>query len=186
MHTEEQLIQKLIERDEDVFDTLIRRHQKMVFSIAYSMTGNIEDAEDITQEVFISAFKGIKGFKGRSSLKTWLYRITINACRRHRRKSSFRRIFSLNFLNREGDEGVYEIEDPHTPENHLMEKEKWKLINDAIKKLPSRQKEVFLLKHQEGLRLSEIAEVLGCPLGTVKANLFKAIKNLKNYMEAKG
>ena len=108
-------------------------------------------------------------FRGESSFKTWFYRIVINLCRRHHRRSRIIRFTSLSFLTKGGEEREMDIEVASTPEDEASANQTGASINLAIKKLSMKQREVFILKHMKGLKIGEIASVMGCSDGTVKS-----------------
>lgn len=180
---DEELVNRFKLNDENAFNELIDRHKKMAFSLAYNMTGSIEDAEDISQEAFAIVYAQIAKFRGESSFKTWFYRIVLNLCRRYYRKNQLISIIPLHFLDKEREEKEIDIKVDSTPESELSAKQIGKSIMTAITKLPIKQREVFVMKHLKGMKISEIAEILGCAEGTVKTHLFRAIQNLQERLK---
>lgn len=180
--TDEELVKRLKSNDENAFNELIERYKKMAFSLAYNMTGNIEDAEDISQEAFAIVYTQIAKFREESSFKTWFYKIVLNLCRKHYRKNQITSIIPLHFFGKEGEEKEIDIKVESTPESELSAKQIGKSIMTAITKLPIKQREVFVMKHLKGMKISEIAGILGCAEGTVKAHLFRAIQKLQERL----
>jgi RNA polymerase sigma-70 factor (ECF subfamily) len=180
--TDKELINRFKLNDENAFNELIDRHKKMAFSLAYNMTGSIEDAEDISQEAFAIVYTQIAKFRGQSSFKTWFYRIVLNLCRRHYRKNQLISIIPLHFFDKEGEEREIDVKVESTPESELSAKQIGKSIMTAITKLPIKQREVFVMKHLKGMKISEISEILGCAEGTVKTHLFRAIQKLQERL----
>lgn len=178
------LVKKTQDGDSDAFGELVLKYQKRIYDIAYSFTHNVEDAYDLSQEIFLKAFKAIDRFQDNSAFYTWLYRIAKNAgidyIRRQKRKNlmSFGDITAMNRLCKE---------QPQNQPIHQVERDELnEQIKKSISKLPTRQKQVFVLKHYKELKLREIAETLGLSIGTVKAHHFNAVrrlrKNLSNYI----
>jgi len=160
------------------FEEIIRENQQKIYRVVFSLVRNEAETDEIVQQTFVQAFKAIKNFRGDASIGTWLTRIAINNARAYFRKRKF-----LSFLyDSEGKAAEIRDDKQNTEKSAESEATKEK-VKRAIAKLPARQKEVFVLKHIDGLSIAEISKVLGIAEGTVKANIFKAIKNLKKNLE---
>jgi RNA polymerase sigma-70 factor (ECF subfamily) len=167
--------------DTEAFEILIRRYQRQIFNLIYQMTHNVEVVEDIGQDVFVAAFKAIKDFKAQSSFFTWLYRIAINHCKNY-----------LTASNRTQDaEKRYRIEQSaveipedyeRNPQSMLLAKEFVEQMEQAIAILPPEQRIVLTLCEFQGLSYQEIAEILGCPIGTVRSRLSRARAGLQEVL----
>ncbi|MCP3676500.1 MAG: RNA polymerase sigma factor [Deltaproteobacteria bacterium] len=181
--TDEDLAELVKSGDESAFTKLIERYRTLAFSLAYNMTGNIAEGEDISQEAFTILYTKVGAFRGESSFKTWFYRVVINLCRRHYRRSRIVRFTSLSFLTKEGEEREMDIKVESTPENEASVNQAGASIDSAVKKPSIKQREVFILKHMKGLKISEIADVLGCSDGTVKTHLFRAVRALQQELK---
>jgi len=181
--TDEDLAELVKSGDGPAFTCLLERYRALAFSLAYNMTGSIAEGEDISQEAFTILYTKAASFRGESSFKTWFYRIVINLCRRHHRRSRIVRFTSLSFLTKEGDEREMDIEVERTPEDEASANQTGASINSAVRKLSMKQREVFILKHMKGLKISEIAAVLGCSDGTVKSHLFRAVRSLQQELQ---
>ncbi len=182
------ILSRLKDGDSLAFEQVMNEYKRMVFHMAYEMTGDFHDAEDIAQEVFVRVFTGISGFREEASLKTWIMKITINLCRRHHRRKKLLSIFGFSSTERNDSRQESNIKDipiEYDPYNEIQRKERMRRLREAIQRLPLRQREVFVMKHLKGMKIREIAQVLGCADGTVKANLFKAIDNLRNFCKEK-
>jgi RNA polymerase sigma-70 factor (ECF subfamily) len=164
---------------------LVHRYQKKAYAIAYHFTdGNVQDAEDLTQEAFLRAFQNLENFRGDSSFYTWFYRILVNVCldgRRRRRK--WRQIF-LPWQHASTDKGLSPEErpDPGAHERSLKaisEKELSREIRKSLKSLPEKQRMAFQLKALHGMSIPEIARMMGTAEGTVKSHLFRATQFLR-------
>ncbi|MFQ5330273.1 MAG: RNA polymerase sigma factor [Thermodesulfobacteriota bacterium] len=181
--TDEDLAELVKSGDESAFTKLLERYRALAFSLAYNMTGSIAEGEDISQEAFTILYTKVGNFRGESSFKTWFYRIVINLCRRHHRRSRIVRFTSLSFLTQGGEEREVDIRVERTPEDETAANQTGASINLAIKKLSMKQREVFILKHMKGLKIGEIAAVLGCSDGTVKSHLFRAVRALQQELQ---
>lgn len=164
---------------------LARKYQSFVFSTAYRRLNSYDDAEDIAQEVFIKAYNAIGSFRGESSLKTWLYRITVNLCSNFQRK---RKLLSF-FSKRDDEEGPEEpfdlvIKEEETPESTFEKSEFEKLFVQAVKELPEKQRETFMLRYYEEMSYEEISKALGGSVGGLKANYFHAVRKLSKKLKA--
>ena len=170
------------ESGEDRFSLLVETHQRQIYALALRLTGNAAAADDITQETFISAWKHLGGFRGDSSLKTWLFSIAANKTRSYWRWKKLRAWVGLG--ERAGDEDSPTMEEllPDRPEDRpeqaALAADLERRVQAAIDKLPPRQREVAVLRAQ-GLALVEIGEALGMAEGTVKAHWFEARKKLE-------
>lgn len=164
-------------------EELIYRYDKMVLRIAMKYTGDSDDAKDIYQEVFIRVYKSLAGFKFQSEFSTWLFRITSNVCISFKRKYSRQIHLSLN--DDDNSEYISAIPDEEvlSPDNLVVNSENGVKINEALNTLSPNQKMSFLLKHYEGYKIREIAEIMNCKEGTIKKYLFEAVRKLKLLLE---
>lgn len=173
--TEEELVNLACRGDLPAFEELVRRYMRWAYSLAYSLSNDHYWADEISQEAFVALHRSIAGFRRKSSLKTYLYRIILNSWKQHLRKSYRKKRLSYALGRR-----VEKTRDIFDEMNADEIKGK---INYAVAQLPPRQKEVFVLKHLQGLKIAEVASTIGCSEGTVKANLFKALNNLRNRLK---
>lgn len=162
------------------FQGLVEQYKKKVYYLAYDMMGNHEDAEDVSQEVFLRAFRFIKDFRGEAKLSSWLYRITHNVCIDQRRKKPLA-ILSLN--QDPENRGEIEIEDSgSSPEESLRASLLQKDIEKALETLTPRERSVFVMRHYNELMVREIADILEISEGTVKSLLFRAVRRLRKTL----
>jgi RNA polymerase sigma-70 factor (ECF subfamily) len=159
------------------FDLIVERHRRTVYQLCYRFVGNHEDASDLSQDVFLRAFRGLRHFKGKSSLGTWLYRIGVNVC--------LNRISAkapLAKITEPIDERQFV--DPHgeSPADHLMKQERSARLRAAIARLPRKQRATLILRVYHEMSHQEIADVLDSSVGAVKANFFHALGNLKKLL----
>ena len=170
-----QLIDLALEDTTAAFEILIKRHQRQMYALALKIVRNHDDASDIAQDVFLKAYEALGSFQKKSSFHTWLYRITVNFC--------------INHLRRDKAQYHVELETYHAVEtaeafNNVDTMELQDELNEAIRRLPEKQQTTILLRVCEGLPYKEIAKILGCSVGTVKANYFHAVKNLRRFMKS--
>lgn len=178
---DEQLVNASQQGDTKAFEVLVLRYQRQIFSLIYQMTHDVEVVEDIAQDVFLAAFKAIKNFKGKSSFFTWLYRITINHCKNYL-SSSTRTQDGQQRYQKEHDSKEFWENQERNPENMLLTKEFIEQMEEAIVSLPEEQRVVLTLCEFEGLSYQEIAEVLECPIGTVRSRLSRARATLQEAL----
>ncbi len=181
---EQTLIQKAQSGDPYAFEKLIENHQKQIFSIAYRIAGNPEDASDMAQEVLVKVFKNLKHFKGNSKFSTWLYRVATNTCLDEQKKLRRHTSYSLD-AELETEEGSMATEIPDTaltPEEALEQRSLQKVVQDGIAKLNDEHKKVLILRDMQGFSYEEIAGILQCSEGTVKSRINRARANLKKIL----
>ncbi len=172
------LVDRFKKGEEKAFDELVNKYKKRIYYLAYSLTSNHADALDLSQEAFIKVYKSIHRFRGRSSFYTWLYRITVNICLNHLKKKAKRKEVSFDERIEVAQVGWWS-----NPKKALENKELQEDLTKAIDSLPPQQKTVFTLRHLEGLPHKEIASILGCSIGNVKANLFQALQKLRQRLK---
>jgi RNA polymerase sigma-70 factor (ECF subfamily) len=181
--TDLSLVERCRANDEAAFSEVVARYKVKIYNYVYRMTGSSEDAEDLTQEVFIRMYTSIESFRGQSSLNTWLFRIAGNLCiDRFRRAKNHTPAYSLD--EPVGDAAqAHEVAD-HTYEPHrLLENvEMADQIQQALSRLPEKLRATLLLHDIEGMPYEEIAQIVGCPLGTVKSRLFNARMQLRQQL----
>jgi RNA polymerase sigma factor (sigma-70 family) len=176
------LIEKLKRGDEAAFKEMVNAWKDMVYNTAIGILQNEEDAEDVTQEVFIQSFESIKTFKAEAKLSTWLYRITISKAldhlRRKKRKKRFAYIQSLFGANNE----IIEHPDFHHPGVVLDNKERAAVLFKAIARLPENQKIAFTLHKLEGLSYQEISDIMKTTISSVESLMHRAKNNLQKWL----
>ena len=172
--------------NDSAFEELIYRYDKSVLSIALNYVHNSDDAKDIYQEVFIRVHRSLKKFEMRSEFSTWLFRIATNVCLTYRSRSKQHLQLSINEDFEEDDEKKsYElVSDNSDPGELASNAELGSLIRDAVQSLSAKQRITFTLKHYEGYKIREIAEMLNCKEGTVKKYLFDAVRNLRKNLDS--
>ena len=181
------LILRAQKENESAFEELVYRYDRSVLSIALKYTLNEDDAKDLYQEVFIRVYRGLKNFRFESEFSTWIYRITTNVCLSYKSRSKDHLRVSIN--NNDDDDEENEIGeareliyDGSSPEEMTSGADIREIVDEAVESLSPKQKMTFILKHYEGYKIREIAEMLNCKEGTVKKYLFEAIKNLRKKL----
>ena len=185
--SEQELIQAARSGDQRAFAALVEANQAMVYSLAYRMTGNSEDAADLAQEAFLNAWRGLARFQGQASFSTWLYRLTSNACIDFLRREKRRSTLSLTLEADEEESRQTEVSDERwSPEALLDRQESLQAVRRALTQLSDEHREVLLLRELEGLSYREIAQALGLEEGTVKSRIARARLALRDFLLQSG
>jgi len=178
---EDELALALKAGNEYAFDEIVRRCQGRVYAVAYRLTSNREDALDVAQEAFLKVYRKIDAWKPRGGFVPWLLRLTTNQALDHLRRRKRRPQESLDASPGEpAAPGGTQATDTDRLVGALEIEER---VQSALEVLSPSQRAVFVMRHYEGLQLSEIADVLGCTLGSVKVHLFRALKKLQVELE---
>ncbi|MGB0178002.1 MAG: RNA polymerase sigma factor, partial [Owenweeksia sp.] len=173
--SEHQIIDLLKRKDEKAFAEVFRQYSGMVFSTALGLVQNHEEAEDLVQDTFVEVLRSIKGFEGKSSLKTWLYRLTITKCLDHlRAQKRHKRGGLFSFLSFRNDQSWMHRPDFNHPGVLLENKERAAILFKAISRLPENQKVAFTLSKIDDKSYQEIAEIMQCSAGAVESLLHRA------------
>jgi RNA polymerase sigma-70 factor (ECF subfamily) len=167
--------------DEQAFTEIYQRYATMVYNLSLRLSGSPDEASDLTQEIFLRIFRHLGKFRGRSSLKTWIYRVALNHCRS---RLGRRRPAPLP-LTGPGGETVWEIPDPaRSPEDRAVAESESRLVAAALARLPRRFGEAVALRDLEGLTYQEIAEVLHVRIGTVRSRIARGRERLRQILES--
>jgi RNA polymerase sigma-70 factor, ECF subfamily len=160
--------------DRAAFDVIVRRHQRQIYQLCYRFVGNHEDASDLAQDVFVRAYRGLRGFKGDAAFATWLYRIGVNVClnRVHARSPV---LGPLAAAERAGSR-------EERADARLLRMERAAEVKAAIARLPRKQRATLILRVYHEMPHEQIAGVLGSSVGAVKANFFHALANLRKLL----
>jgi len=177
---EEILIERLKRRDEAAFNEVVRLYQGRIYRLTFRMMGDAQEAEDLAQEVFVTVFKSIDGFRGESKLSTWLYRVATNHCKNRikylgRRARGKKKEFD-EVADREGIESASMSTSAQIPrpDQSMQGRQMEAFVREALSRLPSEQRELVVLRDIEGLAYEEIQRVTGLASGTVKSRLHRA------------
>lgn len=170
---DERAIRAFLGGDREAFNCLVGKYRSQVYRICFRFTGDHHDADDQAQEVFLRAFRGLPRFRGQAQFSTWLYRITVNTCLNWR---AGRKVHTEQLLDNLTDPAPGQIE-------RLSREQRALAVRKAIAKLPAKQRMTLVLRAFHDLSHREIAEVMESPVGTVKANFYFALQNLKKVLE---
>lgn len=186
--TDEDLVDRAKDQDRDAFSQLVLRYQDRIVNVVASRVRNRETAYDIAQDVFVKAWRGIGGFKREAGFYTWLYRIAINTTLSHRRKQLRRgSMLSLDRPTADAEQSLHEAvpDEGPGPETEAVRREEVIAVREAIRELDDDFNEVLVLRDLEGLAYEEIAEILQCPVGSVKSRIHRARKKLLVILEGR-
>ena len=185
---EQGIIQKVVDGDRNAFEELVLANQRNVYNLALKMTGNEDDALDISQAAFIKAYNQLDGFRGESKFSVWLYRTTYNLCVDFLRKRPRAQVISLStYQEDDGDVRDLEIPDLRSlPEDSVIRREVRKELAAGIKELGSKHREILIMREVTGMSYSDIAESLNLSEGTVKSRLARAREGLAKILMKKG
>jgi RNA polymerase sigma-70 factor (ECF subfamily) len=156
------------------FDVIVERHQRAVYQLCYRFVGNHEDASDLTQDVFLRAYRGLRNFRGQSSLGTWLYRIGVNVC--------LNRVSVKTPLTEPIEDRQHVDMRRERADDGVLRTERAARVRAAIAQLPRKQRAALILRMYHDMAHHEIAAALGSSVGAVKANVFHALQNLKKLL----
>jgi RNA polymerase sigma factor (sigma-70 family) len=180
---EQFLIERLKQGDEAAFKKIVETWQDMVYNTAIGILQNAEDAEDVTQEVFVQVFESIAGFKSEAKLSTWLYRITVSKALDHLRKKKRKKRFAyIQSIFGANNETIVEKPDFHHPGVSLDNKERAAMLFKAIARLPENQKIAFTLHKLEGLSYQEISDIMKTSVSSIESLMHRAKNNLKKLL----
>lgn len=181
---EKGLIQRCKEGDLEAFNDLVERYEKLVYHVAYRLSGNYDDANDVAQEAFIRVFNSIGTFRGDANFTTWLYRIVTNVYLDERKKAKSHMHSSLDdYIELEENSVSRQVEDGGpTPEQVVQDMERNQIMQQAIMELPEYQRAMIVLYHTQGKSYEEIAEIMNLAIGTVKSRLNRARLALKEKL----
>ena len=176
------LVRRAKKGDYRAFDLLVLKYQSRVVSIAFKFVKEIHLAEDISQESFIKAYRSIESFREESAFYTWLYRITANTAKNYLVSKGRRKESSISDLSIFENEDFVELPTNDSPEQILMAQSLKDTIYDALSGLPEDTRTALSLREFEGLNYEEIAEIMNCPVGTVRSRIFRGREALENLI----
>jgi len=168
------LVAACLDDQPGAFDVIVERHRRSVYQLCYRYVANHDDASDLAQDVFLRAFRGLKSFRGQSSLSTWLYRIAVNVC--------LNRVTAKAPLTESIDERQFVDAGAESASDMMLKEERGARVRAAIAQLPPKQRSTLILRMYHEMSHQEIANALGSSVGAVKANFFHALGNLKRLL----
>lgn len=173
--TDAELVKRVQNGDSKAFDILVIKYQQRVINLITRFVSDYSECQDIAQEAFIKAYKGLKNFRGDSAFYTWLYRIAANSAKNYL-ASKGRKVPAqgVDAQDAEFYDGESRLKDQTTPENLMLTKEIEKTVFKTIEKLPDDLKTAIRLREMDGMSYEDIADVMDCPIGTVRSRIFRA------------
>jgi RNA polymerase sigma-70 factor (ECF subfamily) len=177
------IVAQVLAGDPDAFRVVVERHSRSLFRLAYRMTGNEQDAEEVVQETFLRVYRRLNKFESRSSFSTWLYRIAVNCsldCSRKRRQHDERQLVP----NPELPDPLESLPSTGPSADRLvMSSEVRKKVEATLNELTEKEKAAFVLRHYEGMSIEEVARAMGLRANAAKNNIFRAVQKLRRALE---
>ena len=183
MNNDTDLIERARNGDKAAFKELVVKHKKNVYYLAYDLTRCREDAEDVSQDVFVKVYNSLKKFRGDSKFSSWLYRITVNTCYSLKRKKNYSAMKTSEDIENLNDSnyGINSLNDI-SPEKQTESGFIKANIEHALQKLPQKERTIFIMRNYSGMPFNEIVEILNLKPGTVRSANFKALKKLRKAL----
>lgn len=182
--SDQQLVERVQQGDKAAFDLLVVRYQSRIAALVSRFIRDSDEVQDVTQESFIKAYRALGNFRGDSQFYTWLYRIAVNTAKNYlvsrNRRPPGADIDVEDAMHFEGDN---KLKDIASPESKLMSEELMDTINRTIKSLPEDLRAALTLREYDGLSYEEIAEVMDCPVGTVRSRIFRARDTVEKVIQ---
>lgn len=180
--SEKKIIEKVLGGDANAFEELVLKYEKTVYNLALRMVGDRDDASDMTQEAFIKAYGSLSSFRGDSKFSVWIYRIATNVCLDFLRSKSRKQQVSLT-VSDDDEDAQLDIPDPSSdPEQQLMQKISMQSVEEGLKTLPDKQRQILVMRELGGMSYAEIGAALSLEEGTVKSRIFRARKRLCTFL----
>ncbi len=178
---DDELVLRAQQGDVHAFDELVERYHGKIYGLTYNMTSNREDAEDLTQDVFVKAYQALPRFKGKSSFYTWLYRIAVNKTINYRKKRNRKRAMSLDQFDNEIklDDVYHDLTSKGSPLRNVSLSELQKKLNEVLQNLSEKHRTVVVLHDMQGIPHEDIAKMVGASVGTIRSRLFYARRQMQ-------
>lgn len=174
-----QIIERTLGGETDAFNLLVRRWERQIYGLTLRMLGRDEEAKDATQETFLSAYRNLSKFRGEAKFSSWIYRIALNICNTRLRSRSK---FTVSLDEQREMSGFELAADTDDLGSGIQQEQITRHVRRALQGLPSDMRQVIIMKEYEGLKFSEIAEVLGIPLSTVKTRMYTGLTELRKRL----
>lgn len=175
------LVRAVLQGDKQAFNRLVLLYQSRIYNLAFNYVKNEEEAKDLAQDVFVTAYKALPKLRDDTKFGAWLYQIGLNHCRNRYKRLKRSGYFSNTSLD--DDNSSLQLTGGETPEKELQQQRTIQLVRDTIATMNESEKEILLLRDLQGMAYEEISEILDIPLGTVKSKLSRARTSLKNKLK---
>jgi RNA polymerase sigma-70 factor, ECF subfamily len=178
--SDSQIIERTLGGEPDAFNMLVRRWERQIYGLTLRMLGRDEEAKDATQETFLSAYRNLSKFRGEAKFSSWIYRIALNICNT-KLKSRAKVTISLDEQwETRGIEFAAETEDLGS---NIQQQQITRHVRRALQGLPAEMRQVIIMKEYEGMKFSEIADILGIPISTVKTRMYTGLSEMRKRLE---
>jgi len=187
-----ELVLRVQRGDKKAFELLVTKYHRKIARLLGRMIRDQAEIEDVTQEAFIKAYRALPSFRGESAFYTWLYRIAINTAKNYLASLGRRPVLSTEYEDEDGEtlDSASQLPDLNTPETELMNRQIVATVNQAVESLPEELRTAITLREMDGMSYEDIAEVMNCPIGTVRSRIFRAREaiatRLKPMIESAG
>ncbi len=170
------LVERVRKGDKRAFELLMEKYRRKIGRLLARMVRDPEEVEDIAQETFIKAYRALPQFRGDAAFSTWLYRIAVNTAKNYlaARNRNMLTVSEVSGEEEEGGDERYAVSDIDTPDAHLLSKQIAYAVNEAVEALPEELRTAITLREIEGMSYEDIANFMGCPIGTVRSRIFRA------------
>src|SRR5215831_450952 len=175
-----QIIERTLGGEPDAFNLLVHRWERQIYGLTLRMLGRDEEAKDATQETFLSAYRNLPKFRGDAKFSSWIYRIALNICNTKLRGRSK---FAISLDEQREATGFEVAADEDDLGSGIQREQVTRHVRRALQGLPSEMRQVIIMKEYEGLKFSEIADILGIPISTVKTRMYTGLTELRKRLE---
>jgi len=178
--SDSQIIERTLGGEPEAFNVLVRRWERQIYGLTLRLLGRDEEAKDATQETFLSAYRNLAKFRGEAKFSSWIYRIALNVCNT---KLKGRSRVTISIEEQREISGFELAADTEDLGSNIQQQQVARVVRRALQALPAEMRQVIIMKEYEGLKFSEIADVLGIPLSTVKTRMYTGLAELKKRLD---
>lgn len=177
--SDSQIIERTLNGEPEAFNLLVRRWERQIYGLTLRMLGRDDEAKDATQDTFISAYRNLSKFRGEAKFSSWIYRIALNICNTRLRS----RTKTLISIEEQREETGFELATDTDPGSNIQQQQIARHVRRALQGLPAEMRQVIIMKEYEGLKFSEIADILGIPVSTVKTRMYTGLSELRKRLD---
>lgn len=178
--SDSQIIERTLAGEPDAFNALVRRWERQIYGLTLRMLGRDDEAKDATQETFLAAYRNLSKFRGEAKFSSWIYRIALNTCNTRLRSRSR---YTISIDEQREASGFELAADTEDLGSGIQQEQVTRHVRRALQGLPAEMRQVIIMKEYEGLKFSEIADVLGIPISTVKTRMYTGLTELRKRLE---